>query len=96
MTKDEVSNLDDLSMVLSVNGEVAQSGSTKTMVFDVAYLVSYISGFMKLMPGDVITTGTPPGVGMGMNPPRFLNPADIMTLEVQGLGVQMQRVIGSE
>lgn len=96
VTKDEISNVGDLSMSLSVNDETVQSGSTKAMVFNVEYLVSYISSFMKLMPGDVITTGTPPGVGMGMKPPRFLKPGDIMTLEVQGLGVQVQKVFGSE
>jgi 2,4-diketo-3-deoxy-L-fuconate hydrolase len=70
-----------------------QTGSTRTLVFGVAKLVSYVSQFMTLLPGDLITTGTPPGVGLGMKPPRFLRAGDVMTLGVEGLGDQCQRVL---
>ena len=92
VTKDEIADPQDLRMTLSVNGETVQDGSTRTMVFQVPFLVSYISRFMALMPGDVITTGTPPGVGMGMKPPRYLRGGDRMRVEIQGLGAQQQRV----
>ena len=92
VTKDEIADPQDLRMTLSVNGETVQDGSTRTMVFQVPFLVSYISRFMALLPGDVITTGTPPGVGMGMKPPRYLRGGDTMRVEIQGLGVQQQRV----
>lgn len=92
VTRDEVENVDDLAMTLAVNGEVVQDGSTRTMIFKVPFLVSYISQFMTLMPGDVITTGTPPGVGLGMKPPRYLKDGDTMRVEIQGLGVQRQKV----
>jgi 2-keto-4-pentenoate hydratase/2-oxohepta-3-ene-1,7-dioic acid hydratase in catechol pathway len=71
-----------------------QTGNTKTMIFGAAHLVSYVSQFMTLLPGDVITTGTPPGVGLGMKPPRFLKKGDVMTLGIQGLGEQRQQVVG--
>jgi 2-keto-4-pentenoate hydratase/2-oxohepta-3-ene-1,7-dioic acid hydratase in catechol pathway len=90
VTPDEISNVQDLDMWLNVNGERKQTGSTKTMIFDCAQLVSYISHFMVLEPGDVITTGTPPGVGLGMKPPQFLKPGDIVTLGIEGLGEQRQ------
>lgn len=92
VTKDEVEDVHNLAMTLSVNGQTMQNGSTRTMVFQVPFLVSHISQFMTLMPGDVITTGTPPGVGMGMKPPRYLKPGDSIRVEIQGLGVQNQRV----
>lgn len=95
VTPDEVADVHDLAMSLAVNGETVQNGSTRTMIFQVPFLVSYISQFMILMPGDVITTGTPPGVGLGMKPPRFLKPGDTMRVEIQGLGVQNQRVAAS-
>jgi 2-keto-4-pentenoate hydratase/2-oxohepta-3-ene-1,7-dioic acid hydratase in catechol pathway len=79
-------------MWLDVNGEKRQRGNTKTMVFGVAELVSYVSQFMTLMPGDIITTGTPPGVGMGMKPPQYLKAGDTVTLGIEGLGEQRQRV----
>ena len=82
----------DLAMTLSVNGERVQNGSSSTMVFKVPFLVHYISQFMALEPGDVITTGTPPGVGMGMKPPRYLKPGDRMEVSIAGLGVQRQNV----
>ncbi|MBE7186021.1 MAG: fumarylacetoacetate hydrolase family protein [Methylobacterium mesophilicum] len=92
VTPDEIENVDDLAMTLDVNGERVQAGSTRTMIFKVPFLVSYISRFMRLEAGDVITTGTPPGVGMGMKPPRFLRAGDTMRVEIEGLGVQNQRV----
>ncbi|WP_434621500.1 fumarylacetoacetate hydrolase family protein [Azospirillum sp. B2RO_4] len=92
VTKDEVEDVHNLAMTLAVNGQTMQNGSTRTMVFQVPFLVSHISQFMTLMPGDVITTGTPPGVGMGMKPPRYLKPGDSIRVEIQGLGVQNQRV----
>ncbi len=93
VTADEIPDPQKLSMWLDVNGERMQSGSTATMIFDVRTLVSYISHFMILEPGDVITTGTPPGVGSGKKPPRFLKPGDTISLGVEGLGQQAQRVI---
>jgi 2-keto-4-pentenoate hydratase/2-oxohepta-3-ene-1,7-dioic acid hydratase in catechol pathway len=93
VTADEIADPQALDLWLDVNGERMQSGSTKTMVAGVHRLVSYISQFMSLQPGDVISTGTPPGVGMGQNPPLFLKPGDRMELGIEGLGVQHQRVI---
>ncbi len=93
VTRDEVPDPMALDMFLDVNGERMQRGSTRTMIFGPAFLVSYISGFMVLEPGDVITTGTPPGVGLGMKPPRFLRAGDVMTLGIAGLGDQRQRVV---
>ena len=92
VTKDEVPNPQNLPMWLKVNGETMQNGSTKTMVYGPAFLVSYLSQFMSLHPGDIISTGTPPGVGMGMKPPRFLRPGDVVELGVEGLGNQRQQV----
>ena len=91
VTRDAV-DTSDLSMQLSVNGERVQDGSSSTMVFKVPFLVHYISQFMILEPGDVITTGTPPGVGMGMKPPRYLKPGDTMEVTIAGLGTQRQKV----
>ncbi|WP_421590295.1 fumarylacetoacetate hydrolase family protein [Shinella sp. M27] len=91
VTEDEVDTA-DLAMTLSVNGELVQNGSSSTMVFKVPFLVHYISQFMVLEPGDVITTGTPPGVGMGMKPPRYLKPGDRMEVSIAGLGTQRQVV----
>ncbi|RLK36075.1 fumarylacetoacetate hydrolase family protein [Cupriavidus plantarum] len=93
VTRDEVADPQKLSMWLDVNGERMQKGSTATMVFDVATVVSYVSRFMTLMPGDLIATGTPPGVGMGFKPPRYLNAGDTMRLHIEGLGVQTQLVV---
>jgi 2,4-didehydro-3-deoxy-L-rhamnonate hydrolase len=93
VTRDEVPDVQNLAMWLDVNGERVQTGSTSTMIFSCAKLVSYISHFMILEPGDVITTGTPPGVGMGMKPPRFLKPGDVVTLGIERLGEQRQDVI---
>ncbi|HYF21505.1 MAG TPA: fumarylacetoacetate hydrolase family protein [Ramlibacter sp.] len=93
VTADEVPNPQRLGMWLDLNGQRVQTGNTKTMIFGVAKLVSYVSQFMTLLPGDVITTGTPPGVGMGMKPPRFLKKGDVMTLGIDGLGQQRQEVV---
>ena len=90
VTKDEVADPQDLRLWLTVNGESMQDGSTKTMVYGAAFLVSYLSQFMSLMPGDIISTGTPPGVGMGMKPQRFLKPGDVIELGIDGLGTQKQ------
>ncbi len=92
VTRDEVEDPQDLAMWLEVNGERMQQGSSRTMVFGVAHVVSYLSQFMTLHPGDVISTGTPPGVGMGMKPPRYLAPGDVVTLGIDGLGAQRQQV----
>lgn len=92
VTRDEVPDPQALGMWLTVNGEMMQNGSTKTMVFGPAFLVSYLSQFMSLHPGDIISTGTPPGVGMGMRPPRFLQPGDVVELGIEGLGRQRQQV----
>ncbi|MCA8165744.1 fumarylacetoacetate hydrolase family protein [Burkholderia gladioli] len=93
VTRDEVPNVQALSMWLEVNGKRVQNGSTSTMIFDVADIVSHLSQFMTLMPGDVITTGTPPGVGMGMKPPQFLRAGDVVKLGIEGLGEQQQTVV---
>ncbi|MGE0341361.1 MAG: fumarylacetoacetate hydrolase family protein [Xanthobacteraceae bacterium] len=93
VTTDEIKNPQTLAMYLDVNGKRMQTGSTKTMIFSCAFIVAYVSKFMVLEPGDVITTGTPPGVGMGMKPPVFLKAGDVMTLGIEGLGDQKQKVV---
>ena len=93
VTVDSIGDPQSLDMWLDVNGEPRQRGNTRTMVFGVAKLVSYVSQFMTLMPGDIITTGTPPGVGMGKKPQRYLKAGDRMTLGIAGLGEQRQRVV---
>ena len=95
VTKDEISDPQNLSMWLDVNGQRMQDGSTKTMVYSVNFLVSYLSKFMSLQPGDIISTGTPPGVGMGMKPQVFLKPGDQIKLGVEGLGEQIQKTIAA-
>ena len=92
VTKDEVADPQNLGLWLKVNGETMQDGSTRTMVYGVAFLVSYLSQFMSLQPGDIISTGTPPGVGMGMKPPRYLRAGDVVELGIEGLGNQQQVV----
>lgn len=92
VTPDEISDPQNLDMFLDVNGERMQTGNTKTMIFSVAHVIAYLSQFMVLEPGDVITTGTPPGVGMGKNPQVFLKADDEMHLGITGLGEQRQRV----
>ena len=94
VTTDEITNPQKLAMWLDVNGERKQTGNTKTMIFSCAKIVSYVSQFMTLMPGDVICTGTPPGVGLGIKPtPQFLKKGDVMTLGIEGLGEQRQLVV---
>ena len=93
VTKDEITDPQNLSMWLDVNGKRMQNGSTKTMVYGVNYLISYLSRFMSLQPGDIISTGTPPGVGMGMKPQVFLKAGDEMRLGIEGLGEQVQKTI---
>ncbi|WP_338337671.1 fumarylacetoacetate hydrolase family protein [Xanthomonas citri] len=93
VTRDEIADPQNLSMWLEVNGHRYQNGSTRTMVFGVAELVSHISRYMTLMPGDVISTGTPPGVGLGQKPPVYLKPGDVMELEIEVLGRQRQPVV---
>lgn len=93
VTADEVGDPQNLDMWLDVNGERVQTGNTRTMIFGVARIVSYCSQFMTLQPGDIITTGTPPGVGMGMKPPRFLKAGDTIKLGIEKLGVQSQTVV---
>jgi ureidoglycolate lyase len=92
VTSDEVPDPQGLKMYLEVNGHRYQDGSTKTMHFGVAYLVSYLSQFMSLQPGDIVSTGTPPGVGLGQKPPVYLKPGDSMELGIDGLGTQKQKV----
>jgi 2-keto-4-pentenoate hydratase/2-oxohepta-3-ene-1,7-dioic acid hydratase in catechol pathway len=93
VTTDEIPDPQALDMWLDVSGQRMQTGSTATMIFGVAHLVSYCSRFFTLMPGDVVTTGTPPGVGMGKKPQRFLKPGDVMTLGIKGLGQQRQECV---
>lgn len=93
VTRDEIADPQALALGASVNGAVMQAGTTATMVYGVRFLVSYLSRFMTLEPGDIVTTGTPPGVGMGMKPPRFLQPGDVVELTGEGLGTQRQRVV---
>lgn len=96
VTSDEVPDPQKLGLTLSLNGETVQDSNTDDMIFTVAQIVSYMSQFMKLMPGDIIATGTPSGVGMGMNPQRFLRPGDVMELSVEGLGSQRQTAVAAE
>lgn len=93
-TKDELQNFNSLGMWLKVNGEYRQQSSTSNMIFDVPTLVSYVSEFMTLLPGDIISTGTPAGVGLGMNPPSYLKVGDLVELGIDGLGESSQRVTG--
>ncbi|PCD75900.1 fumarylacetoacetate hydrolase family protein [Pseudothioclava arenosa] len=93
VTRDAVADPQDLAMRCTVSGQVMQQGSTRTMVYGVGFLVSYLSRFMTLEPGDIVSTGTPPGVGMGMKPPRYLRAGDVLELEVEGLGRQRQEVV---
>jgi 2,4-didehydro-3-deoxy-L-rhamnonate hydrolase len=93
VTTDEIGNVQALDMWLDVNGQRRQTGNTRTMIFSVAKLVSYLSQFMTLLPGDIVTTGTPPGVALGMKPPRYLSKGDKMTLGIAGLGEQRQEVV---
>ena len=93
VTRDEVPDPQDLHLWLEVDGKRYQDGSTRTMIFSVVHLVSYVSRYMTLMPGDIIPTGTPPGVGLGLKPPVFLKPGNVMRVGIDGLGEQEQRVV---
>ncbi len=95
VTRDEIPDPQNLAMRLTVNGQIMQNGNTRTMIFGCAEIVSYISRFMTLLPGDVIATGTPPGVGLGRKPPRYLKAGDTIRLSIEGLGVQEQKVCAS-
>ena len=92
-TKDEIQDFNQLGMWLKVNGEFRQRGSTSKMIFDVPALVAYVSEFMTLLPGDVISTGTPPGVGLGMKPPQYLKAGDVVELGIDGLGESRQQIV---
>lgn len=96
VTPDEIADPNALAMWLDVNGERMQEGSTATMVYKVPFLISYLSQFFTLEAGDVISTGTPPGVGLGMTPPRFLSPGDVVTLGIEGLGQQRQLCVADD
>ena len=93
VTKDEISDINNLKMSLDVNGKRMQTGNTNTMIFNVNYIVSYVSKFMSLQSGDIITTGTPPGVGMGMKPQQFLKAGDTIKLSIENLGEQNSKVV---
>jgi 2-keto-4-pentenoate hydratase/2-oxohepta-3-ene-1,7-dioic acid hydratase in catechol pathway len=96
VTKDEIPDVQKLSMWLDVNGERRQTGSTSTMIFTIAKCIAYVSRFLTLLPGDIVTTGTPPGVGAGMKPtPKFLNAGDVVTLGIEGLGEQRQKIVAA-
>ena len=96
VTKDEIDDVQNLNLELKLNGKIMQKGNTKDMIFGVKTLVSYLSYFMTLKPGDIITTGTPPGVGMGRKPQLFLKTGDFMELSIDNLGMQSQKVINSQ
>ena len=94
VTTDEITDPQNLNMWLDLNGKRMQSGNTRTMIFSCAHIVSYVSQYMTLLPGDIITTGTPPGVGMGVKPnPVWLQPGDVVTLGIEGLGQQRQKIV---
>jgi 2-keto-4-pentenoate hydratase/2-oxohepta-3-ene-1,7-dioic acid hydratase in catechol pathway len=93
VTRDEIADVQSLAMALDVNGQRRQTGNTRTMIFSIAHQLSYISQFMVLEPGDVVTTGTPPGVALGMKPPVWLEAGDVMTLTIEGLGEQRSKVV---
>lgn len=96
VTKDEVKDSNNLRLWLSLNGKVMQDGNTSTFIFNIPFVIAYVSRFMTLLPGDVISTGTPPGVGLGMNPPLYLKPGDVMELGIDGLGVSRQKCVAYE
>jgi 2-keto-4-pentenoate hydratase/2-oxohepta-3-ene-1,7-dioic acid hydratase in catechol pathway len=93
VTKDEINDLNNINLSLNVNGENRQKGNTKRMIFNFNFLISHITQFITLMPGDIITTGTPAGVGMGMRPPNYLKSGDVMILKVDNLGEQRLKVV---
>ena len=93
VTKDEIADINNLKLWLKVNDKTMQNGTTSNLIFSIPFLVSYVSQFMTLLPGDIISTGTPAGVGLGMNPPTYLKPGDIMELSVDGLGTSKQKLV---
>jgi 2-keto-4-pentenoate hydratase/2-oxohepta-3-ene-1,7-dioic acid hydratase in catechol pathway len=93
VTPDEIKDIDTLGLWLSVNGKIMQNGNTSNFIFNIPYIISYTSRFMTLLPGDVISTGTPAGVGLGMKPPFYLKPGDVMELGIDGLGTSRQKCI---
>jgi 5-carboxymethyl-2-hydroxymuconate isomerase len=95
VTRDEIADVQKLSMWLDVNGKRCQTGSTSKMIFGIAKIISYLSQFMTLLPGDIVTTGTPPGVGTGMKPPKFLDVGDVVTLGIEELGEQRQEIVAA-
>ena len=95
VTRDEIPDVQKLSMWLDVNGQRRQTGTTATMIFSMAKCISYVSQFMTLLPGDIVTTGTPPGVGTGMKPPQYLNVGDVVTLGIEHLGEQRQEIVAA-
>jgi 2,4-didehydro-3-deoxy-L-rhamnonate hydrolase len=96
VTKEEIPDVNQLRLWLSVNGKMMQDGSTANLIFKIPFLVSYISRFMTLLPGDIISTGTPAGVGLGMNPPVYLKPGDLVELGIDGLGISRQQLVSYE
>jgi len=92
-TKDEISDVHNLNIWLKVNGAYKQNGSTANLIFNIPFLVSYLSQFMTLLPGDIISTGTPAGVGLGFNPPQYLKPGDVVELGIEGLGISKQKLV---
>jgi 2,4-diketo-3-deoxy-L-fuconate hydrolase len=96
VTKDEIENPHQLKIWLEVDGHRYQDGNTNTMIFDIPTIVSYLSQFMSLQAGDVISTGTPPGVGLGQKPPVYLKAGQVMRLGIEGLGEQQQKVVNAE
>jgi len=95
-TTDEIENINDMRMWLNVNGDNMQEGNTSNLIFGVDHIISYLSQFMSLLPGDVISTGTPAGVGMGMDPEVYLKPGDVVELGIDGLGSSKQNVVAFE
>ena len=95
-TPDELGDIHNLGLWLKVNGEKVQDGNTSDLIFNIPHLISYLSQFMSLLPGDIISTGTPAGVGLGFNPPRFLKPGDVVELGIEGLGEQKQTMVAAE
>ena len=95
-TTDEIENVNDMRMWLNVNGDNMQQGNTSKLIFGVDHIISYLSQFMSLLPGDVISTGTPAGVGMGMDPEVYLKPGDVVELGIDGLGSSKQNVVAFE
>lgn len=93
VTKDDIDNVHKLRLWLKVNDRIMQDGTTANLIFNIPFIVSYVSRFMTLLPGDIISTGTPAGVGLGMNPPVYLKPGDVMELGIEGIGTSTQRVI---